>query len=205
MISSFNQLLARRYKGRLDEKADEYIGFTVDGCSRMQRLIEDLLTFARVNTRGRPFESVDCEALIDRTLIDLQATIDEMGATVTHDSLPTLMADRSQLGQLLLNLIANALKFHSDRPPRVHVSAERIDHTWTFCVADNGIGIDPQYSDRIFEIFQRLHTRDEYPGTGIGLALCKKIVERHCGRIWFEANRGGGTRFCFTIPGRAAR
>ncbi len=199
-ISGLTQLLAQRYQGRLDEKADRYISLTVDGCRRMQQLIQGLLAYSRLITRGRPLEPVDSEAVLERSLGDLQVAIAEAGAVVTHDRLPTLTADATQLGQLFQNLIGNALKFRNIAPPRIHVSARGDGEWWTFDVADNGIGIDPQYAEQIFAIFQRLHTRDEYPGTGIGLAICKKIVERHGGRIWVESQPGQGSTFRFTLP-----
>ena len=205
MVTSYLQLLERRYKGQLDTDADEFIAFAVDGASRMKRLIEDLLSFSRVGTRGKDFEPTDGEAVLEQTLRNLEMAISESEAAVTHDPLPTVMADGGQLVQLLQNLIGNAIKFRSDEPPTVHVGAERQDGKWVFSVRDNGIGIDPRYSERIFEIFQRLHTRDKYPGTGIGLAVCKKIVERHGGRIWAESQPGEGATFYFTLPATTER
>jgi PAS domain S-box-containing protein len=202
MVASYTQLLARRYREKLDADAEEFIGYAVDGVTRMQALINDLLAYSRVGTRGGGFEPVDLDALLGRVLSSLGPAMEEAGATVTHDPLPVVVGDPGQLGQLLQNLVANAVKFRGDEPPRVHVSAERGDGHWTFTVRDNGIGIDPEYADRIFVIFQRLHTRNEYPGTGIGLAICKKIVERHGGRIWFDSVPGEGTTFRFTIPDR---
>ena len=166
----------------------------------MQRLINDLLAYSRVGTRCNEFESTDFTAVLDQALANLKATIEESGAVVDRGPLPTVMADKLQIGQLLQNLIGNAIKYHGDEPPQVHVSAEQKGNEWVFSVRDNGIGIDPQYAERIFVIFQRLHNREEYPGTGIGLAICKKIVERHGGRIWLESQLGGGATFCFTIP-----
>ena len=202
MVSSYVQLLARRYKGKLDADADDFIAYAVDGAQRMQKLINGLLAYSRVNTRGGAFEPANCEDILKRTLDDLRLTLEEVGAEVTHDPLPTLTADASQLGQVFQNLIANAIKFRGEAPPRVHVSAEQKDGAWEFAVRDNGIGIEPQYADRIFVIFERLHTREEYPGTGIGLSVCKRIVERHGGRIWVESAPGEGATFCFTIPVR---
>ena len=187
-------------KGRLDANADEFIAYAVDGANRMQRLINDLLAYSRVGTRGKEFEPTDCTAVFDQALANLKVAIEESGAVVTRDPLPTVMADKLQIGQLFQNLIGNAIKYHGDEPPRVHVSAEQKGNEWVFSVRDNGIGIDPQYAERIFVIFQRLHTREEYPGTGIGLAICKKIVERHGGRIWVESQLGSGATFYFTIP-----
>jgi light-regulated signal transduction histidine kinase (bacteriophytochrome) len=168
----------------------------------MQRLIGDLLAYSRVGTRGQPFAETDCEQVLQYTLADLQPAIGETKATVTHDPLPTVLADQSQLGQVFQNLLSNAIKFHGLTPPAIHIGAERRDAEWLFSVRDNGMGIDPQYHERIFVIFQRLHPRDEYPGTGIGLALCKRIVERHGGRIWVESAFGEGATFYFTIPDR---
>jgi light-regulated signal transduction histidine kinase (bacteriophytochrome) len=206
MVASYVQLLARRYQGNLDADADEFITYAVDGASRMQRLINDLLAYSRVGTRGKPFEPTNCEAVLDQSLANLQMAIEENGAVVTHDLLPTVTADVTQLIQLFQNLIGNAVKFRGEESPRIHISASetfevsKTSKVWRFSVQDNGIGIDPEYHDRIFLIFQRLHTREEYPGTGIGLAVCKKIVERHGGRIWVESQSGKGSTFYFTIP-----
>jgi light-regulated signal transduction histidine kinase (bacteriophytochrome) len=202
MVASFTQLLARRYQGRLDADADEFIGYAVDGANRMQRLISDLLAYSRVGTRGQPFEPVDGEAVFDQVMAGLQLAIEEQGASVTHDPLPTVVADGSQLAQLIHNLVSNAIKCHGEEPPRVHVSAALEGKEWVFSVRDNGIGIDPHYFDRIFVIFQRLHGRQEYPGTGMGLAICKRIAQRHGGRIWVESQPGQGSTFYFTIPMR---
>jgi PAS domain S-box-containing protein len=199
MVASYTQLLARRYKDQLDATAHDYIQFAVLGARRMQELINDLLTYSRVGTQGKPFAATDCEQVLADALANLKLVVEESGAVITHDSLPTLCADRGQLAQVFQNLISNALKFCGMAPPRIHVGAECRDGEWRLRVTDNGIGIDPQYFDRIFMIFQRLHTRDEYPGTGIGLALCKKIVERHGGRIWVESETGKGSTFCFTL------
>ena len=200
MVSSYTQLLSRRYKGRLDANADEFIAYAVDGANRMQRLINDLLAYSRVGTGGKEFEPIDCMAVFDLALVNLRMAIQESGAVVEHDRLPIVMGDKLQFGQLLQNLIGNAIKYHGDEPPRVHVSAEQKGHEWVFSVRDNGIGIDPQYAERVFVIFQRLHTREEHAGTGIGLAICHKIVERHGGRIWVESQLGSGATFFFTIP-----
>jgi len=201
MVTSYVQLLARRYKGKLDGDADEFIGFAVDGAARMQQLINDLLTYSRVGTRGKKFEPTDCEIILGQVLENLQIAIEEKRAIVTHDPLPTILADNVQLGQLFQNLIGNAIKFQGHEPPHVHVSASHNENGWVFSVRDNGIGIAPEYAERIFVIFQRLHTREKYPGTGIGLAVCKKIVERHGGRIWVESQPGKGATFYFTVPG----
>lgn len=200
MVASYVQLLARRYKGKLDSEADEFIGFAVDGCKRMQGLIHALLAYSRIGTKRRELEPTDCGAVLETAVKNLQIAIEECQAVVSHDSLPTVMADPVQLGQLFQNLIGNAIKFRGDKAPAVHISAERSGNEWVVSFRDNGIGIDPQYYDRIFVIFQRLHNKEEYPGTGIGLALCKKIVERHGGRIWVESEPGKGSTFHFTLP-----
>ena len=200
MVASYVQLLARRYKGKLDADADEFIAFAVDGATRMRTLIDALLAYSRVETKGKEFEPIDCEAILDGTLSTLQAAIEESQAVVSRDPLPTVMADPTQLDQLFQNLIGNGIKFRGVEPPRIHVSSERNGKEWIFSVRDHGIGIDPQYADRIFVMFQRLHTKGEYPGTGIGLAVCKKIVERHGGRIWVESQPGQGATFYFTVP-----
>lgn len=200
MVSSYVQLLERRYKGKLDDDADDFIAFAVDGANRMQKMINDLLAYSRVGTRGKPFELTNCEDVLDRVLDNLQVAIEESGATITREPLPTVMADDLQLGQLFQNLISNAVKFRGEEPPRVHISVEQNDNEWMFSVCDNGIGIDPEHAERIFAIFQRLYNRGEYPGTGIGLAICKKIVQRHGGRIWVESEPKEGSTFYFTIP-----
>ena len=200
MVASYLQLLERRYKGRLDDDADDFINYAVDGAIRVQRLINDLLTYSHVSMRSKDFELTDSEAVLEHNLSNLQMAIEESEAVVTHDPLPTVMADSTQLRQLLQNLISNAIKFHNEKPPRVHISARQEEGEWIFSVRDNGIGIDPDYRERIFVIFQRLHGVGEFTGTGIGLALCKKIVERHGGRIWVESQPGDGSTFYFTIP-----
>lgn len=203
MVASYTQLLARRYKGKLDSDADEFIGFAVDGARRMQELINDLLAYSRVGSRPLERQSVDTSQLVDQVINDLRAAIEDSGACVTHDELPTMTADPAQLRQLFQNLIANAIKFHrAGVGPVAQISAGREGGDWTFSVSDNGIGIEPQYMERIFLLFQRLHSRAEYPGTGIGLAICKRIVERHGGTIRVESEPGRGTRFKFTLPQR---
>jgi PAS domain S-box-containing protein len=202
MVSSYLQLLERRYKDQLDTDAQEFIAYAVDGATRMQALINALLSYSRVGTRGKPFEPTDCAVILDRALANLKVAIEESDAVVTHDPLPTTMSDSVQLTQVFQNLIGNAVKFHGERRPEIHIGAQRRDGEWLFSVRDNGIGIDPQHYERIFAIFQRLHTREEYPGAGIGLAICKKIVERHGGRIWVESQPGAGSTFYFTIPDR---
>ncbi len=199
-VSSFCQLLAQEYQGRLDGEADQYIGYVVDGAHRMQQLIDDLLSYSRIGRTGEEMTDVDCNEVMRRVRLDLAAAIEEIGAQVVTGDLPTVRGELPRLVQLFENLVGNALKFRGREPPRVEVSAARGDGEWQFCVADNGIGIEPQYADRIFAVFQRLHSRDEYPGTGIGLAICKKIVETHGGKIWLSSQPGQGARFCWTIP-----
>ena len=200
MISSYVQLLQRRYRDKLDEDADEFMAYAVGGAKRMQSLINGLLQYSRVGTHGKPFKLVHCDTILNKALANLRMLLTESGAQVTHDPLPTLMADSTQLLQLFQNLIDNACKFRDDNVPQIHVSA-RLEHgQWLFSVTDNGIGIDPEFAERIFIIFQRLHGREEFPGTGLGLAICKKIVERHGGKIWVEFGNRKGTTFCFTIP-----
>jgi len=224
MIASYTQLLARRYQDKLDKDASEFIGYAVEGATRMQVLINDLLNYSRLGTRGKPFAPTDCNEVLTRALENLKITIEDAKATVKSSPLPEILGDGTQLTQLFQNLVSNAVKFSGDKPPEVHISAAlksipagRASSTgpgpnpqsaienpqskeWVFSVRDNGIGIEPQYFERIFVIFQRLHTREQYPGTGIGLAVCKKIVERHGGQIWVESSPGKGTNFCFTIP-----
>jgi PAS domain S-box-containing protein len=203
MVSSFTQLLARRYRGRLDADADDFIGYVVEGAVRMQHLINDLLAYSRVGRSGKGSVPTDCAAVFAGACADLRKAIEECGAVVTADPLPTVLGEPTQLHQVFQNLLANAIKFRrADQSPRVHVAASRRGAEWLFWVRDNGIGIERQYADRIFLVFQRLHTRREYPGTGIGLAICKKVVERHGGRIWLESEPGRGTTFYFTLPAR---
>jgi light-regulated signal transduction histidine kinase (bacteriophytochrome) len=191
------QVLQRRYKDKLDDRADELITHAVEGASRMQNLINDLLAYSRVGTRGKPFSPVDCNQLVADTLRSLQISIRESSAQVEVKDLPTVMADRGQLEQVFQNLIANAIKFRGEAVPEVLIDARKTDGDWLFAVRDNGIGIEPQYFERIFVMFQRLHTRTEYSGTGIGLAICKKVVERHGGQIWIESGKRPGDYFLF--------
>lgn len=202
MVASYVQLLERRYKGKLDSDADEFIGYAVDGANRMRALIDDLLTYSRVGRLGKPFEPTNLEKTMDLVLQNLSASIADSGAIVTYDKLPVIVADGGQLVQVFQNLIGNAIKFHGKEPPRIHVSAKDKGTEYQFSVSDNGIGIDPQYFDHLFRIFQRLHTREEYPGSGIGLAICKKIVERHGGHIWIESQVGKGSTVYFTLNKR---
>jgi light-regulated signal transduction histidine kinase (bacteriophytochrome) len=203
-VAGFTQLLQERYRGKLDDHADEYIAFAVDGAKRMQRLIDDLLTYSRVATRGKPPARVSAQKALEDALHNLRATLLESDAQVTWrpNPLPDVWADATPLTQVFQNLIGNAVKFCRGRRPVVHVSARPQGREWLFAVRDNGIGIEARHLERIFAIFQRLHTREQYPGTGIGLALCKKIVERHGGRIWAESQPGLGSTFSFTLAGR---
>jgi light-regulated signal transduction histidine kinase (bacteriophytochrome) len=200
MVSSYTQLLAKHYEGLLDDKAKKFIAYAVDGAIRMQTLINDLLAYSRVGTRGKPLEPTDSHAALGEAIRNLAALIGENRAIITNDSLPTVRADASQLVLVFQNLLANAIKFRRKDLPHIHVSARDHDREWVFAVKDNGIGIEPQHAERVFVIFQRLHTREEYPGTGIGLAVCRRIVERHGGKIWFESEPGKGTTFFFTVP-----
>jgi signal transduction histidine kinase len=201
MVASYTQLLARNYADALDDDAREFIGYAVEGVGRMRDLIMDLLAYSRVGTRDGDFETTDTDLVLRDTLASLGLVIAESGATVTHDPLPTVTADPGQLGQLFQNLIGNALKFRREGvPPHIHVGARQEGDEWVLSVSDNGIGIEPEYYDRIFVLFQRLHSRGEFPGTGIGLAICKKIVERHGGRIQVDSAPGEGTTFRFSLP-----
>jgi len=200
MVASYLELLQRRYKGRLDDDADDFIHFAVDGALRMRNLMDGLLALSQVGTHGRPFGPTDCEAVVDKAVNDLAVAIAESGAVITRDPLPTVLGDAGQLEQLFQNLVSHAIKFRGEEKPRVHITARRKKTEWLFSVRDNGIGIDSKYSERIFVVFQRLHAREERSGTGIGLAISKKIVERHGGRIWIESRPGEGATFYFTIP-----
>jgi PAS domain S-box-containing protein len=210
-VSHFLELLDQRYAGQLDEKAQTFIGYAVDGAERMGKLIDGLLAYAQVSSRPE-IGPTDCEALFAQVTADLELAIEEHGAVVTHDPLPTVPVDPVQMRQLLQNLIDNGIKFHATDPPRVHVSARQrtvsslesggTTHEWLFSVRDNGIGIDPEQQERIFAIFQRLHTPEEFPGVGIGLAICKRIVDRHDGQMWVESTPNAGSTFYFTLPDR---
>ncbi len=203
MVASYVGLLERRYRGKLDDDADDFIEFAVDGARRMQALLNGLLDLSRVGTRGRAPEPTDSEAVLRDALLNLEQAIAERDAEVKHDPLPTVLGDRIQLTQLFQNLISNAVKFNASRRPRVAVTARRAGSMWEFGVADNGIGIDPAHFERIFQVFQRLHTRETYAGTGIGLAVCRKIVERHGGTIWIESAKEQGATLCFTLQAAA--
>src|ERR1700730_5594091 len=200
MVASYTQLLSRRYKGKLDSNADDYIAFAVDGANRMQRLIQDLLALSRIGTKGKDPRDISSEEALQQALINLRGAIEESGALVTHGPLPTVMADEGQLIQLFQNLVGNAIKYQNPGVPRVHIAAAKNgSKKWMFSVQDNGLGIDPQYFERIFGMFQRLHKREEFAGTGVGLAICKKIVERHGGSISVESQPGHGSTFRFAF------
>jgi light-regulated signal transduction histidine kinase (bacteriophytochrome) len=201
MVASYTQLLGRRYRGKLDQDADEFIAFAVDGANRMQALINDLLAFSRVGSKAAPMVPSPLLRPLELALTNLHVAVEESGAQVTHDELPVAVIDERQIIQLFQNLIANAIKFRGAEPPRIHVGAERAGDEWRILVKDNGIGIDPRFFNRLFVLFQRLHTAAEYDGTGIGLAICKKIVDRHGGRIWVESAPGSGATFTFTLRG----
>jgi PAS domain S-box-containing protein len=201
MVSSYTQLLSRKYKGKLDADADEFIAFAVDGASRMRQLIQDLLTFSHIGSKGKDLRDSSSETALQQALANLRGAIEESGAHVTNDSLPVVLADEVQLIQLFQNLVGNAIKYQSPGVPKIHISATRNDQKkWIFSVKDNGLGIAPQYFEKIFGMFQRLHKREEFAGTGIGLAICKKIVERHGGSISVESQLGQGSIFRFTLP-----
>ena len=200
MVATYTQLLAERYQGKLDADADKYIHYAVDGALRMQVLVRDLLAFSRVGRQGTELAAIDCSRVMETALQNLEAAIQESGARVVYQQLPTVTADGSQLLQVLQNLIANAIKFRGKEPPVIQISCEKKPREWMFAVADNGIGIAPEHAQTIFVIFKRLHTRSEYPGSGIGLSICKKIVEHHGGRIWVESAPGLGCTFYFTLP-----
>jgi len=199
MVSSYTQLLAKRYSNKLDSDADEFISYAVNGAKRMQTLLHDLLEYSRVGTRGKPFIPVNCEHVVEQAMANLKIAIEECNASVSYDVLPTVMGDEGQLVRLFQNLIGNALKFRRDEAPLVNIVAKRRNNVVTFSIKDNGIGIDPQHRQSIFEIFRRLHTREEYPGTGMGLAICKKIVERHGGHISVQSQPGQGSTFYFSV------
>ena len=206
MVASYTQLLAKRYQGRLDSDADEFISYAVDGCNRMQGLIRDLLAYSRSGTENKLLREISGETALNEALANLSVLIEESGTTVTHDLLPTLTTDNTQLVQVLQNLIGNAIKYRRDEPPRIHIHARATTDEWVFSVTDNGIGIDAAYAGHIFELFKRLHGQDHYQGSGIGLSLCQRILEQYGGRIWMdESTPGVGTTFTFAIPMTATR
>lgn len=203
MVASYTELLGQRYKGKLDDKADKYIFYAVDGAKRMQRLVSDLLAYSRVGSQGKPLVAVSVAAVLTSVLDMMGEPIRAAGAVIEATALPDVLGDEGQLRQLFQNLIGNALKFRGDAAPRIVIAAQLQGEHWVFSVRDNGIGIDMQYAGRIFEMFQRLHERGKYEGSGIGLAIVKRIVERHGGRIWLESRIGEGTTFFFTLRGEA--
>ena len=204
MVASYLQLIAQRYKGRLDADADEFIAYAVDGANRMKTMIADLLKYSRAG-EGDAFETIDAGVALDQALANLQLAIAETGATVTRGPMPMVRGIAPEIAELFQNLISNALKFHAAQPPQIHISADRTGSAWEFAVGDNGIGIAPEYKDKIFEIFRRLHSREKYPGTGIGLTVCRKIVLHHGGQIGVESEVGTGATFRFTLPDGVAR
>lgn len=200
VVAGFVKLLAKRYKGRMDSDADDFIEYAVDGVKRMQLMIKDLLEYSQVGTKGKEFRTTDIMIVIEQAVSNLKAAIEESGALITYNAMPTVVADAPQLIRLFQNLIGNAVKFRGKEALRIHVSAERKEDEWLFSIRDNGIGIAPDQLEKIFVVFRRLHTKEEYPGTGIGLAVCKKIVERHGGKIRVESEPGKGSTFYFTMP-----
>jgi light-regulated signal transduction histidine kinase (bacteriophytochrome) len=200
MVSSYLQLLARRYEGKLDRDADDFIAFAVDGAMRMHDLIEGLLLYSRAGTAKYVLGPVDSGQIVRDTIATMEGAIRDSGADIEVDDLPTVSGDGTQLSRIFQNLIANAIKFTDGEQPRVRISAHRDEADWRFVVSDNGIGIDPEHAERVFVVFQRLNERERYPGSGIGLALCKRIVQRQGGRIWVEPGSGGGSNFYFTLP-----
>ncbi len=204
MVALYSQMLQRKYAGALDPETDQYVGFIVGGARRMEMLLKDLLTYSQTGANVGPAEPIDCEPVMKKVLLNLQASIEQSGAAISWDSLPTVQAHEVRLVQLLQNIIGNAIKYRSEEAPKIRISAERRDADWLFVIEDNGIGIEPEYAPQIFGIFKRLHGQN-YPGTGIGLAICQRIVERYGGRIWVESKPGQGSRFCFTLPPAASQ
>ena len=200
-VSIFAQLLAKRYKGQLQGDADQFIKYIVESSERMERLIHDLLDFSKVDARGTEyFVRLSCDEVLDDAVRNLHSLIDENGATLTQDTLPVVMGDPVQLTSLFQNLLANSIRYRTEAAPQIHIGAEVRDNEWVFSVRDNGIGIEPQYAEKVFGIFKCLHSREKYPGSGMGLAICRKIISRHHGRIWVESELGKGATFCFTLP-----
>ena len=203
MVTLYSQLLERRYKDNLDNDANDFIEYIVEGANRMRQLIDDLLEYSRVTSQAKEFEKVDLEKVLDVVLHNLAIPIQENNVTISHDTLPIVFADKNQMVQVFQNLINNAIKFHGQKPPEIHISAQKGVNEWKFALQDNGIGIEPKHQKQIFKVFKRLHNRDEYPGTGIGLSIVQKIILHHGGRIWVESELGKGTTFYFTIPIKA--
>jgi light-regulated signal transduction histidine kinase (bacteriophytochrome) len=201
MITSFLQLLQRRYEHQLDSDAHEFIQFAVDGATRMQEMVNDLLAYSRIERKTGKFEDVNTEDILKQITFDSRLLIEENNADISYDNLPVVRADYPQMVQVFQNLLSNSIKYNDQERPKIHISAEKRDNDWVFKVEDNGIGIDPKHGERVFKIFQRLHARDEYDGTGIGLAIVKRIIERHGGVIWYDSQPGQGATFYFNIPG----
>ncbi len=200
MVTLYSQLLERRYKDSLDDDADDFIEYIVENAKRMKYLIDDLLEYSRVTSWAKEFENINLDKVLESVLSNLSIIIIENNVTVTHDSLPTVFSDKNQIMQVFENLISNAIKFRGEEPPNIDISVQKGEKEWIFAFKDNGIGISPKHQEQIFEVFKRLHTREEYPGTGIGLSIVQKIIERHNGRIWVESELGKGSTFYFTIP-----
>ena len=200
MVSSFTQLLKKRYEGKFDEEADEFIGFIVEGSERMESLLDDLLNYSRITSAADKYQEIDLNTIIEECMFNLKIAIDEKNVEITCDSLPTVIVNRTQMIHVFQNLLANAIKFSGKKTPKIHISSRRDGDKWIISVSDNGIGIDSQYHKRIFKVFQRLHKRSEYEGTGMGLFITKKIVERHNGYIWVESEPGNGSTFYFSLP-----
>ncbi len=202
MVTLYSQLLERRYKDSLDDDADDFIEYIVENAKRMKYLIDDLLEYSRITSQAKEFENINLDKVLESVLSNLSIIIIENNVNVTHDSLPTVFADKNQILQVFENLITNAIKFRGKKSPKIDISAKKSDKEWTFAVKDNGIGIKPEHQKQIFEVFKRLHTREEYPGTGIGLSIVQKIIEKHNGRIWVESEPGKGSTFYFTLPNK---
>jgi light-regulated signal transduction histidine kinase (bacteriophytochrome) len=200
MVTLYSQLLEKRYKDRLDDDADDFIEYIVENAKRMKYLIDDLLEYSRITSQAKEFENIDMDKVLESILSNLSIIIVENNVDVTHDHLPKIFADKNQIMQVFQNLLTNAIKFRGKEPPKIDISAQKKEKEWIFSVQDNGIGINPKHQKQIFEVFKRLHTREEYPGTGIGLSIAQKIIERHGGRIWAESDLGKGSTFYFTIP-----
>jgi light-regulated signal transduction histidine kinase (bacteriophytochrome) len=199
VVTSNVQLLARRYEDRLDKDGNEFIGFALEGASRMKSLLADLFAYSQISSQGKKLAPVSLDDVVGRVIDNLHLMIDTFGATITHDALPVVIGDDLQLLQLFQSLIGNSIKFRSHEPPRIHIGARPVGERWLFFVRDNGIGIDPQYTERVFVLFQRLHSLEKYPGTGVGLAIARRIIERHGGRIWVDSEPGKGATFYFNL------
>ena len=200
MVTAFGQLLQNKLQDRLDQEEDEWLHFVLDGGVRMQDLVNDLLDYSRIDGQARPFQRMELSEAVNTAVTNLRQSIKDTGAKITFGELPAVVADRPQVVQVMQNLISNGIKFHDQEPPQIHVKAEQREHDWLVSVSDNGIGIDAKYLECIFDFFKRVHSRDRFPGTGIGLPICKRVVERHDGSIWVESKPGRGSDFFFTLP-----